>query len=285
MSKIRLAAVLSSLAISAAPLAAQTVTVNGSGTPFTAPGGGTADPSCSALMDTWCARNVRNNASVGQTTANPRSGNGSLAFSSPNGTGKADFEYYFSAPNQFRIKDVQSMSYDWFRNVSSTNPAAQVPALRLIVQGPNTPGLDALIFEPIYNGVSPTAGVWTTSNITTSSFFWWNRDCANQFGPGPDYSVTLGDWGDGHTTTFGGCTSSILDNALVLGFSVGVGSGWNGVFDGAVDNVSFQLAGQNQATTFNFEVASQSVVPEPSTYALMLAGLAAVGVAARRRRK
>jgi hypothetical protein len=286
MNKIRVAALVSSLAISAAPLAAQTVVVNGSGTPYTSalPSPGSNDPSCFLMTETWCAYNVRSNASVGQTTANPRSGNGSLAFSSPDGNGKADFNYYFAEANRFKVKDIMSMSYDWFRNTSSTNPNVQVPALRLLVAGPE-PLLDALIFEPTYNGSATPAGVWQTSNITSSSFFWWNRDCANRFGPGPDYTVTLADWADGHSTAFGMCSNSIPNDVVVLGFSVGVGSGWNGAFDGAVDNISFQLAGQNQATTFNFEVGSQSVVPEPSTYALMFAGLAAVGVAARRRRK
>lgn len=290
MNHARVFSLMSGLLVAAAPLAAQTVVVNGSGTPYTNSTGANtpteADASCSAFVQTWCARNVRNNSSVGQTTANPRSGNGSLAFSSPNGSGKADFEYYFAPQNQFRIKDISTMSYDWFRNSSSTNVALQVPAIRLLVAGPNSFGTDALIFEPYYQTPSnTTAGSWQTSSITGSSVFWWNKDCGNVFGAGPDYSVTLADWGDGHTTTSGACSSSILDNTNVIGFSIGVGSGWNGQFDGAVDNFSFQLNGQNQATTFNFEVAQQSVVPEPTTYAMMIAGLVAVGAATRRRRK
>ncbi|MEO7360319.1 MAG: PEP-CTERM sorting domain-containing protein [Gemmatimonadaceae bacterium] len=286
MKPVGVFSVLSSLFLLAAPLSAQTIIVNGSGTPFTTPlpNPGANDPSCVGQLDRWCAYDVRSNASVGQTTANPRSGNGSLAFSSPSGAGKADFDYLFSSANQFKIKDLQSMSYDWFRNATSTNSAIQVPALRLLVEGPNAAYVDALVYEPYYQGAATPAGLWQTSAITTSSLFWWNKDCGNTFGAGPDYSVTLADWSDGHTTTSGACVSSILDNAKVIGFSVGVGSGWNGTFDGAVDNVSFRLNGVREATTYNFEVSSTSVVPEPSTYALMMAGLAALGVAARRRR-
>ncbi|MEO7995898.1 MAG: hypothetical protein ABI852_00565, partial [Gemmatimonadaceae bacterium] len=161
MSRVRAFTFLSSLLAVAAPISAQTIVVNGSGTPYTNSTGANtpteADASCSAFYATWCARNVRNNSSVGPTTANPRSGNGSLAFSSPDGSGKADFEYYFAPQNQFRIKDISSMSYDWFRNSSSTNSALQVPAIRLLVSGPNAPGVDALIFEPYYQ---------TPSNVT-----------------------------------------------------------------------------------------------------------------------
>ncbi|MEP6781122.1 MAG: PEPxxWA-CTERM sorting domain-containing protein [Gemmatimonadaceae bacterium] len=288
MNRVRVLSLMSSLLLVAAPLSAQIIVVNGTGTPYTAPGTGTNNPTCAGQFDKWCAYDVRDNASVGQTTANPRSGNGSLAFSSPVGDGtgkaKADFDYLFSPANQFKIKDIQSMSYDWFRNTSSTNNAVQVPALRLIVEGPSAAYVDQLVFEPTYQpGGTTPAGSWQTSLISTGSYFWWNKDCQNRFGPGPDYAVSLATWGVGHSTTSGpGCTSAIADNAKVLGFSVGVGSGWNGQFDGAVDNISFRLKNQEIATTYNFEVAS--TVPEPSTYALMIAGLAAVGFAARRRR-
>lgn len=176
------------------------------------------------------------------------------------------------------------MSYDWFRNSSSANNGIQVPAIRLIVQGPDSPFTDMLVYEPYYQGSSTAAGLWQTASITSNSFFWWNKDAGARCAGGPDYTVSLGDWGDGHTTTANACSYSILDNAKVLGFSVGVGSGWNGMFDGAVDNVSFRLQDQNEATTYNFEVAGQSIVPEPSSYAMMLAGLAGLGFVARRRR-
>jgi len=46
---------------------------------------------------------------------------------------------------------------------------------------------------------------------------------------------------------------------VILGFSAGVGSGWNGVFTGAVDDISWTIAGST--TSWNFEV--MQAVPEP----------------------
>ena len=262
---------------------AQTIVVNGTGTPFTSPSvGGAADVTCIAY-DTWCAYDVRSNASVGQTTAKPRSGNGSLAFSSPSGAGKADFDFFFAPANQFRIKDIATMSYDWYRNSASTTNGVQIPALRLLID-PSFGG-GQLIFEPVYNGGVGASDTWNTASINTGSFFWWDQDQNRKCSFGPDYSVTLADWADGHTSVSAcGGDRTMLNNALVVGLSTGVGSGWTGMFDGAVDNVSFRLNGQNEATTYNFEVAGQSVVPEPSSYAMMLAGLAGLGFVARRRR-
>lgn len=284
MNRVRMFCLLSAIAVSGAPLAAQTVVVNGSGTQFTEPGGSNvADPSCSLLVSTWCARNVRMGGAVGQTTTYARSGNGSLQFNSNHGNAKADFVYYFSTPNQFRIKDLYGMSYDYFRNSSSTTSPAQIPALRLLIDP--AAGGGELIYEPVYNGGVGANNVWNTATIGTGSFFWWNQDQNRICSVGPDYSVTLADWGDGHTSVSAcGGDRTMLDNAMVIGLSTGVGSGWNGSFDGAVDNISFQLNSQRQGTTYNFEVAQQSVVPEPSTYALMGFGLLSLGLVRRKRK-
>jgi len=64
---------------------------------------------------------------------------------------------------------------------------------------------------------------------------------------------------------------------VILGFSVGVGSGW-GPFDGATDNIAWSIGTQNMSS--NFEVPA-SQVPEPGPLALF--ALMALGVAATRR--
>ncbi|MFN3591794.1 MAG: hypothetical protein ACK4TG_06375, partial [Thermaurantiacus sp.] len=91
----------------------------------------------------WYYNNVRGNGSVGISTANPRSGNGSVAFASPDGTAKADIEFlpnavnlggnFFSVGSLGAFSSLQSFGFDWYRDGSSTNPAVQHPALRVLI--------------------------------------------------------------------------------------------------------------------------------------------------------
>lgn len=231
--------------------------------------GGANRVSESFAADEWQARNVGGDGVVGITTDYAQSGNGSIYFSTVDGGSKADMEYYFSQP--LALADFEGASYDWYRDSASTNNPIQTASLRLALNGAG--GFTYLIFEPYYQGPpGPVAtDTWVTSSFGLGSTVWSNNS---------SLALPLG------TNNCGvGCFNSLSNwmtanpNATVLGFSTGVGSGWNGSFEGAVDNISFTFNGQTES--FNFEVAA---VPEPGTWALMIAGFGLLGSALRRRR-
>ncbi|BAH38163.1 hypothetical protein GAU_1121 [Gemmatimonas aurantiaca T-27] len=273
---------------SSAVAGAQTVVVTGSGTMFTEPAGiNVNDASCAANGE-WCARNVRNGGAVGITNTYTRSGNGALEFSLPaSGNSKADFDYLFTNANSsfvpFALSSLTSFGYDWFRDASSNNSNVQHPALRLYIDYDGAPGGAGgyLIYEGAYNGYDSgnpaPEGSWQSVDVSGNTTLWANRfgfgNCANM--------VDMHSFADWQSGAYGCGGVDIMTSAVVYGFSVGVGSGWFDGFNGAVDNVRFQTSNMSEAKVYNFEVAT--TVPEPSTYALMAAGLAGLLAVNRRR--
>ncbi|WP_414903135.1 PEPxxWA-CTERM sorting domain-containing protein [Sphingomonas flavalba] len=228
--------------------------------------------------DQWIQRNVIGGASVGITNYQARSGNGSAVFASPSGSGKADLEYLFATP--VALSGVVGGSYDWFRDVVSNNPAAQAPVYRLILgnaSGKALGGGTFLVYEPVYNGVGTAPeGAWQTATFDLSSTFWANNNNVTRAAgvdsckSGGTCFDSLGDW------------ISLNSSLTVIGIGVGVGSGWDGGFVGAVDNVSYNFGNAGSAT-FNFEVAGLNAVPEPASWAMLIAGFGLIGFAMRRR--
>lgn len=238
----------------------------------------------------WVYNNTRGGGSVGIRNNYPRSGNGSVYFNSPSSTGRADIEYFVNpvnaggnfGPNPYDPSSIlgplaalSHLSYEWYRDSSSTAPDYLHPVLRLgilRVNQDNSINLGYLVFERIYNGfgAAPTNS-WQSDDIIGSSYKMWATRSLGFGDPNDNINnvlKTIPEW----------VTAASDANATlyVISVNAGIGSGWNGTFTGAVDNITFGF--NNTFTTYNFEV-----VPEPASIVALGSGL--IGLLGLRRRK
>jgi hypothetical protein len=238
----------------------------------------------------WVYNNTRRDGSVGIRNNYPRSGNGSVYFNSPDISGKADIEYFASpvnsggnfAPNPFDpssilglLADLSHLSYEWYRDGSSTAPASLHPVLRLgilRVNSDNSINLGYLVFERVYNGfgAAPTNS-WQSDDIVSNNYGLWATASLGFGDPNVNFSQvfkTIPEWVS--------AANAVGATLYVISVNAGIGSGWNGTFTGAVDNITFGFGGNY--TTYNFEV-----VPEPASMLALGSGL--IGLLGLRRRK
>jgi hypothetical protein len=238
----------------------------------------------------WVYNNTRRDGSVGIRNNYPRSGNGSVYFNSPDISGKADIEYFASpvnasgnfAPNPFNpssilgpLADLSHLSYEWYRDGSSTAPASLHPVLRLgilRVNQDNTFALGYLVFERVYNGFGAAPiGSWQSDDIVSNNYGLWATASLGFGDPNVNFSQvfkTIPEWVS--------AANAVGATLFVISVNAGIGSGWNGTFTGAVDNITFGFNGAY--TTYNFEV-----VPEPASMVALGSGL--IGLLGLRRRK
>lgn len=229
----------------------------------------------------WQYTQVATQTTVGINTTytDLQVGNGSIYFkstgTSASGPGKAEVKLSNSSGIGGTLAELSSLSYDWYRDSSesSSNLAKHlVPVLRLYLQGGTT-----LIYELAENGYNSSTNVPATDTWVTSDAYQGGAAKFWRSGTGGTKLTDL-------VATYG--------NRQIIGIGVGVGSGWDGTFVGAADNITigFTKKGVQSVTTYNFEVNGAPMpqapaVPEPTSIAMgLIAGAAGLVMAARRRR-
>jgi len=223
----------------------------------------------------WYYNNVRDNGAVGIRTNYPFNGNGSVYMRTPTLDAEAGIEFLGNAltigvPGNFYsvtaiapLSQLQSVSYSWYRDSTSSVAGHLHPVLRILLDADGdlntTSDRGGLVWESVYQLYPYTAptNTWVTQTITDSSWLW-------NFGLGGTLMDIDGD-GYPHNSNLAAWKEK-FPNAVIIGFNMGLGSGWTGNFIGAVDNISWTINGIT--TTTNFEV-----VPEPTTMALFGLGL------------
>jgi hypothetical protein len=133
------------------------------------------------------------------------------------------------------------------------------------------------------------AGAWGNANSTSvvnlsglntsyASFRWGSPDTYNQLTVITDDSTYVFDsTGSSYATL--GLTFNGADVGYYVGFQV------DGIDDTRIESLTFSYNEDSPRNAFEASNFSVTPVPEPETYALMMAGLGVVGFMARRRRK
>ncbi|MBN1287949.1 MAG: DUF11 domain-containing protein, partial [Anaerolineae bacterium] len=203
----------------------------------------------------WTPANVRADASVALTQAQPHNGDGSLQFTThtvTSGQDKADFELIWDPTDHpdWRLGDLSNLSFDFYRDSSSTTADHFIPVLRLYVYNPDTVETALLIWEGIYNGINPApVDLWVPQDVLGGKFWMY----VPGQGTVQNFNSTLADWISGSPVGQPGDPTPVeIDaNTLVVGINVGVGSGWGNDFLGFVDDVVIGFGGT--FTAYNFE--------------------------------
>lgn len=152
--------------------------------------------------------------------------------------------------------------YTWSGGIATalgTSPAAATPAGNTTVYG------------FVSSARTPNNATLSTPNLKAISFSWGSIDTYNRVD-------VLGAGGTILHTVFGGDFSVADGNRLQPGTNRRVTFTWDGT------NAITGLKMTSTGVAFEFDDFGASVVPEPATWAMLIAGFGMVGFAARRRR-
>lgn len=255
----------------------------------------------------WAIANQRADAQVAITTAQPRTGQGSLQFDvvfvTP-GQDKVDFEYAWNPldyPTRL-LANLTALEFEYYRDSNSAVAAHLHPALRLGWYNDGGTPTDTsddtqgrLIYEDIYQGIaSAPVDQWVTRIIDPASTRLWmycNWCVGGTTGTVQNFSLTLNDWLSGPQSGQPGDPvppDLSQGTTYVWAVNVGVGSGWGADLRMHVDNVRLAF-GPNDDQRFNFEpdpAAPPQAIPALSIFSRLglLGSILALGWWFMRRR-
>lgn len=270
----------------------------------------------------WFADTRGTQGTVGITGANPRQGafpytqntpaNGSLALTTSGGMD--DWAFFRNTSTNAStgfgaLAALSALSFDWFRTGNIDMGAGgdvawapwrhQSPVLRVVYSqrvGDELVPVGELVWEQYYQldatGLTTpmNTDAWNSENLLQQKFWLHEfndaayyladgkggctRQPSYEYASVPVLALSLTNW---QQCALGAGSEGLF----VTGIAVGVGSQWPGAYQGYVDNVVLGFGGNAPVIAANFE----TVVPEPSTVALLAVGLAGVTAMARRRKK
>lgn len=212
----------------------------------------------------WYYGHLQNGGIVGINTTYPHSGNGSVYFETTTSSAKSDIEYQHPTGYWGRLRDLEWLSYEWRRDSRSTvAPFIHLP-IRIYVGNLRDGRIvdkGYLIYERVYTfgQVPAPTDQWVFEEVVQSDRrVWQNPIGMGNFFDAQPFSVWQSD--EGYQPREGSRVGVRWNgDSVVFGVSVGAGTGWNGAFYGAVDNIRIRFR-NGVEFTFNFEVRPQGDV-------------------------
>ncbi|WP_445191633.1 PEPxxWA-CTERM sorting domain-containing protein [Sphingomonas sp. Tas61C01] len=201
----------------------------------------------------------------------------------------------------FSLSSLSSFTFDWNNDQTTGSQLHAAPVARVIVADKGGERAE-LIWEYVYNGGAagvqspldtwlnagadsvwyanlraPNGSVLSTFKANSQA----NTDNFNIIDANGNGAGVLGNSGNQINLKLSDWAQYFSSDAKVVGLSFGAGSGFGSGFTGFVDNA--KVTTRLGTDAINFETV-QSAVPEPSTWAMMLLGMGAVGASMRRRK-